>query len=149
MTPRRVESSLLVVEDFKDETGAEWRVGDRAPLARRAVRQAATERPELFRVEFETLPFDPAAGWFGEIVTDYERRYAQLKARRDGEEERRQAALRRELKEQDRGQPDLERRYKRQEKEKEQRIKQARDEHERRRIEMEIEFASGYQGFGH
>jgi hypothetical protein len=30
--PRRIETSLLVVEGFTDRGGTEWRAGDRAPL---------------------------------------------------------------------------------------------------------------------
>jgi hypothetical protein len=145
--PRRVEGTLLVIEEFTDASGNAWREGDRAPLARRGVREAAAEHPHRFRVELETLPFDPEEDWFQTIVADYEARYRELKGRRDGEEERRQAALRQELKEQEEGQPDLERRYRKQQKEQAEREKRAREERERRQLENEMEF--GYQGFSH
>jgi hypothetical protein len=145
MNPARVETSLLVVEEFTDSSGTEWRSGDRASLARAAVRRAATERPALFRVEYATEPFDPEAEWFTAIVEEAEVRYAQAKHRREGEAESREKALREEMREQQRGQPDLERRFREQEAAKEERLKQARDEQERRQIEAEIEF--GILGF--
>jgi predicted RNase H-like nuclease (RuvC/YqgF family) len=147
VTPRRVESSLLVVEDFKDANGYEWRVGDVAPLARSAVRQAARERPGRFRVEHETLPFDPDAEWFRAIVKTHETRYAEAKRQRDEAEERRQKALREELKQQEKGQPDLERRYKQQEREREKQAQQAREAIEREQIERELEVNLGPPGF--
>jgi hypothetical protein len=144
-TPRRVEASLLVVEDFVDSSGFEWRTGDRAPLARRGVREAAVESPHRFRLEFEKLPFDPEADWFRAVIADYERRYQELKRRRDGAEERRQQALREEMKEQKRGQPELERRYRGQEKEQAERQKRLREAREREQIERELEFGLGPQ----
>jgi hypothetical protein len=103
MTPRRIETSLVVAEDFRDNTGGAWERGDRAPLARRAVREAATERPQRFRVEFETLELDPEEPWFLEVVARYDDEYAQVKRRRTEEEAERQAALRQEMKQQGKG----------------------------------------------
>jgi hypothetical protein len=102
------------------------------------------ERPDLFVVEHESLPFDPQASWFRQVVANYERRYAEAKAHRDGEEARRQAALRAELERQNRAQPDLERRHKRQEAERAKREQAAKSEHERRILENELEFMSGF-----
>jgi hypothetical protein len=147
VTPRRVESTLLVVEDFKDANGYEWRVGDRASLARSAVRQAAAERPELFRIEWETSPLDPEAEWFRELVERYEARYAEAKRQRDGAEEQQQKALREELKQQEKGQPDLERRYREQEREREKQEQRQREAFERERIERELEVNLGPPGF--
>jgi hypothetical protein len=138
VSPRRVESSLLVVERFKDSHGDEWRVGDRAPLARRAVRQAALERPELFRMEYETVEVDVA--WLRELDATYEERFDQVKKRRAREAEDREKALRAELKAQGAPQPELERRYAQQEKERAERAKRAREEREREQIERELEF---------
>jgi Skp family chaperone for outer membrane proteins len=145
VTPQRVESSLLVVQEFTDSAGSEWRPGDRASLARAAVRRAATERPALFRVEYATEELDPEAEWFTAIVEEAEARYAQVKHRREGEAESREKALREEMREQQRGQPDLERRFREQEAAKEERLMQARDEQERRQIEAELEL--GFMGF--
>jgi hypothetical protein len=142
--PRRIESSLLVIEDFKDSAGHEWRSGDRASLARAAVRRAATERPELFRVEYATEELNPEEDWFRAIVETAEARYEERKAAHEAEAETREKALRDEMKQQQRGQPDLERRYREQEAAKAERLKRARDEHERRRIEREIEFGLGF-----
>jgi hypothetical protein len=80
MATQRVETTLLVVEPFKDESGFEHQAGDRVSLARAAVRRAALERPELFMVEYATEELDPDADWFQAIVADYERRYQELKS---------------------------------------------------------------------
>ncbi len=91
-TPRRVETSLLVVEQFRDTAGTTWGPGDRVPLARRAVREAVMARPELFVIEHETLPVTQADldGWLAELDAGYKERYEQVKAHRDGAEQRRQ-----------------------------------------------------------
>ena len=149
MTPQRIESSLLVVEPFKDAHGQEWQIGDRASLARAAVRRAALERPQLFRVEFSTEELDPQASWFKAIVEMHEARFASAKRHRAGAEERRRKALHEEMKQQQKSQPDLERRYRRQEKEREQRAQQAREAFERERIERELEVGLGPPGFNH
>jgi hypothetical protein len=142
VTPRRVESTLLVVAEFKDASGHEWRSGDRAPLARGAVREAARANPSFFVVEHETIPFDPEAEWFTAIAEEAEARYEARKAARKSEAENREAAVREELKEQAKPQHDLERRFREQEAKKAERLQQARDERERQQIENEIEFGT-------
>jgi hypothetical protein len=144
--PRRVESSLLVIEQFKDPAGGEWKPGDRAPLARRAIREAVRARPELFMVEYETLPVTEADldGWLAQVDTDYQQQYEQIKAVRDGAEQREQAALHAELEQQERGQPELERRFKKQEAERAKQEKALQEQRERRQIENQIEFQSGF-----
>jgi hypothetical protein len=144
VTPRRVENSLLVVEPFTDRAGSKWQPGDHAPLARRAVREAAESNPSWFRVEFETLPFDPAEPWFRNIAADHEQRYEALRRNRGTAKEREQAALRAELAAQEKGDPrDLERRYEQQEREREERKKRAGEQQERRRLENELELQGG------
>jgi hypothetical protein len=142
--PRRIETSLVVAEGFTDREGNEWERGDRAPLARRAVREAAMANPGWFRVEYETVELESREEWLAEIDARYQRKYERVKARRDGAEDRRQAALRAELDAQEHGQPALERRYERQEKEKAEREQRIREERERRQIENETTFASGF-----
>jgi phage protein D len=129
---------LLIAEEFRDASGHEWRVGDRAPLARRAVRQAALERPARFAMEFETVEVDMP--WLRELDASYEERVEEVKRRRGREAEEREKALRAELKAQDVSQPELERRYAQQEKERAERAKRAREEREREQIERELEF---------
>jgi hypothetical protein len=149
MTPQRIESTLLVVEDFKDASGYEWRAGDRASLARAAVRQAATERPALFVMEYASEPFDPKADWFTALTETYEARYDARKKAREAKAETSERALREEMKKQQRGQPELERRYREQEREKEKRLEQAREHREREGIERELELGLGPPGFHH
>jgi hypothetical protein len=134
-----IETTLLVVEGYRDSSGFDWKPGDRAPLARRAVREAAAANPEWFVVEFGTEPFDPAADWFRQLGETYEQRYEKVKRHRDGAEQRRQQALRAEMKAQDEPQPDLERRYAKQEKERAEARQRARDARERQQIEAELE----------
>ena len=149
--PRRVETSLLALEQFRDTDGTEWRQGDRVPLARRAVREAVLARPELFVVEHETLPVTQADldGWLAELDAGYRERYEQVKAYRDGAEQRRQQALRAELEAQgrpDASQRDLEKRFNAQEKERAKRRERAGEERERRQIENEVQFGpAGFQ----
>ena len=73
--PRRVESSLLVLEQFRDADGTAWHKGNRVPRARRAVREAVMARPEQFVIEHETLPVTQADldGWLAEIDAGYRR----------------------------------------------------------------------------
>ena len=143
--PRRVESSLLVLEEFTDLGGTEWRPGDRAPLARRAVREAVLARPQLFGIEHEVLPVtQDDLDWLAELDAGYQERYQQVKAHRDGAEQRREQALREEMKAQNVGQPELERRYKRQQKERADREQQQAEERERRQIENELAYQSGF-----
>jgi hypothetical protein len=140
--PRRIESTLLVAQTFTDSTGAEWRSGDRAPLYLREIRVLARERPDLFRMEIETVPVD--LEWLDEVDRRYEATYEAAKRGRDQEEERRERALRDELEAQSHpsgSQKQLERRYARQESERVEREKAAREEVARRRLESEVESA--------
>jgi hypothetical protein len=146
VTPARVETSLLVVQGFRDGSGFQWRAGDRAPLARRDVREAAAANPQWFVVEFSTEPFDPAADWFRQIGETYEARYAEAKRERDGAAERRQQELREELKQQEKGQPNLERRYQKQEKERAEWRERVREQRERETIERQLEYGLGPPG---
>ena len=147
VAPRRVESSLLVTVPFTDARGREYLPGDRAALGSRSVRLEAAAHPEHFIVEFETVPFDPSADWFRDIEALHEQRYREERALRDGAEERREQALRDELAEQERGQPELERRFEQQEQEREQRRQRARDQQEREQIENDLELQGLKSGF--
>ena len=127
---------MLVVETFR-HNGTEYRAGDRIPTRHRAIRRLAAQSPEFFRIEYETADLD--LEWLASIEAEAERRYEAVKRRRDGEKARRDRALRDELKEQKRGQPELERRFKEQESERKRREREAREELERREIERETE----------
>ena len=129
-----------MLEQFNDRSGAEWRPGDRAPLHSRAVRQFAMERPELFVMEYETAPVDQA--WLRELDLRYEAEYERAKKRRDEREAGREKALHDELKAQDTPQPELERRYERQEQERAE-WEKVREERERQKLEGELAFQRG------
>jgi hypothetical protein len=139
--PERVEETLLVVAAFKDRNGTEYVPGDRVPIRHRNIRRLAAEQPELFVMEFATEPVDPE--WLAELEVEYEEKYRVVKQARDGEKDRQQRALRDELKEQNRGEPELERRFKQQENERKRREQQAREEREV--LEREIEFSSDFR----
>jgi hypothetical protein len=151
MTPAMIESSLLVVEAFRDSSGFEWKPGDRALLRNRHVREAALTNPSWFRIEFETADVD--LDWLREVGEKYEAEYEQAKRRRDERKAREKRALQEELKAAKEAQDSpeqkrLERALERQEKEKEEAGKRLREEHERRVIENELAYFGG-QGFHH
>src|SRR5687768_9170598 len=133
--PRLVEESVLVTADFKDATGTEYRAGDRVSLRHRAVREAVKAQPSWFRQEFETVGVN--LDLVRRLDEQFEAEYEQAKRHRDGAEVRRQAALRSELAEQGRGQPDLERRYQKQEAERRKREAEAREQLDRQAVEAE------------
>jgi hypothetical protein len=146
--PRRIETTLLVVEAFKDRGGVEYRAGDRALLRHRNVRIAAKERPELFVMEYETAPVDQ--GWLRDLDAKYEQEYEQAKRARDEAEARRQRDLRAELEAQStssRSQKDLERRFERQEKERAEQKKAVQEERDRQRLEAELATGDLRHGF--
>jgi hypothetical protein len=146
--PRRIKDTLLVVEQFRDPGGTEWRPGDRAPLKYRNIRRAALERPELFVQEFETVPVDRE--WLVELDRRYDEEYRQAKRAREEAQARQKQALRDEFEAQGHGpsrnQRELERRFKQQEKEREEREKKLREDRERQRLEKEfaLDLMPGY-----
>jgi hypothetical protein len=139
--PQLVTNTLLVVESFKSD-GVEYLTGDRVPTRHRAIRRIAAQRPELFAMEWSTEPLD--LQWLASIEAEAESRYEAVKRLRDGEKDRQQRALRDELKEQERGQPDLEKRYRRQQDEQKKREQQVREEREREALESQVAFTSGF-----
>ena len=139
--PERVESSLLVLEQFRDPGGTEWRRGDRAPLHRRSVRLVAYEHPEWFAMEYATEAVD--LPWLRELDAKYEAQFLEAKKRRDEREAGRERALRDELRAQDEPQTNLERRFKQQEKERAERKQKLREERERQQIEGELAVQRG------
>jgi hypothetical protein len=134
--PERIEDTLLVVSHFQDR-GVDYRPGDRLPLRHRRVRQLAAERPELFRMEFSTEPVD--LNWLAGLEAGFEERYQAVKREHERQKDRQERALREELQEQNRGQPELERRFKKQEGERKRREREAREEREREALESRIE----------
>jgi hypothetical protein len=139
VTPRLVEESVLVIVDCKDASGTEWKAGDRASLRRRAVREAVKAQPSWFAMEYETTDVD--LDLIRRLDEQFEADFERVKRERAETGKRREKALRAELAEQERGQPDLERRYAKQEKERAEREKRALEERERQQIESAL--ASG------
>jgi hypothetical protein len=139
--PQRIEDTLLVVESFKSD-GVEYLAGDRVPTRHRAIRRIAAERPELFAMEWSTDPLD--LQWLASIEAAAEGRYEAVKRLREAKKGQRERALREELKEQDRGQPEMEKRYRRQQDEEKKREQQVREEREREALESQVAFTSGF-----
>jgi hypothetical protein len=137
--PELVTDTLLVVESFKSD-GVEYLAGDRVPTRHRAIRRIAAASPQFFAMEYGTEPLD--LRWLASIEAEAEGRYEAVKRLREAEKGQRERALREELKSQDRGQPELERRFEKQEAERRRREEEAREEREREKLEREIEFSS-------
>jgi hypothetical protein len=142
--PQRIEDTLLVIEGFKFD-GLEYRAGDRVPVQHRSIRRLAAEHPGWFCMEYETTDID--LEWLARVEAEYEATYQDSKRFRDGAKERQERALREELKEQDRRQPALERRFAEQQAADEKRKREVREERERRQIEQELALADMHTGF--
>ena len=82
--------------------------------------------------------------WVASIEDDSEERYKALLRAREAEKARQAQALRDELKAQDAPQPELERRFKKQEAERKKREEQMREEREREKLERRIELTGGF-----
>lgn len=146
--PRRIETTLLVVQGFKDASGMEWRSGDRAPLHNREFRRLVRAHPEWFRMEHETAGVD--LEWLDELDSRHEANYQAAKRVRDQEEARGKRALREELEAQGHpssSQKQLERRYEKQERERVEQEKAAREEVARQRLEATLAVADMREGF--
>jgi hypothetical protein len=76
-----VEDTLLVVEGFKDATGFEYNVGDRAQVRFQAVRLAALKHPEWFRMEHAPVELD--VDWLRDLHKRAETKYEQVKKARE------------------------------------------------------------------
>jgi hypothetical protein len=137
--PEKITDTLLVVETFKSD-GVEYLAGDCLPTRHRAIRRIAAASPHLFAMEYGTEPLD--LEWLASIEAEAEERYEDAKRLREAEKGQRERALRDELKEQERGQPELEKRYRRQQDEQKKREQQVREEREREALEREIAFTS-------
>lgn len=118
-------------------------------MARRAVRQAALRRPDLFRLEYETQEVDVA--WLRGVDERYNRMYDDIAASRRQAAAKEKQALRKEFEEQGKppslSQRELERRFKKQEAEDKAREKEAAEARERAMIENELAVRGG--GFHH
>jgi hypothetical protein len=145
--PRRIEDTLLVTAPFKHD-GTEYVRGDRVPVRHRAIRRIAAASPQFFAMEYETEDLD--LGWLAGLEVEAEGRYEASLRRREEEKVQAKRALRDELKTQEQGQPDLEKRYAKQEKEEEKRKQALREEREREQLESEVAFADDYRsGFNY
>jgi hypothetical protein len=138
--PELITETVLVFEPFK-HGDMDYERGDRLPVRHRWVRRAAREHPEWFRMEYAFEDVDLV--WLDSLEDESEQRYQAVLRAREAEKERRERALKAELAEQNRAQPELERRFAKQEAERKQREQKAREEREREEVERNIEFARG------
>jgi hypothetical protein len=112
--PELITETLLIVTPFKHR-GTEYERGDRVPIRHRAIRRLAAERPEWFAQEYAPEPVD--LEWLASLEAGFEDRYLAVKRAREEAKARQERALRAELEEQSAPQPELERRFARQEEE--------------------------------
>jgi hypothetical protein len=141
-TPLRVEESLFVVVEFKDQ-GVEYRPGDRAKIRHRSIRLLALANPDWFRMEYETAPVD--LDWLRELEARAEEDFRAAKRAIDGRKAAGERALRDELKQQNESQPRLERKFRKQDEERARLEEERREQAERQEIEKQIQ--PHYSGF--
>jgi hypothetical protein len=133
--PELITDTLLVIENFTHD-GVRYVAGDRVPTRHRAIRRIAASSPQFFAMEYSTEPLD--LHWLASLEAEAEERYEAVKRLREAEKGQRERALRQELKDQERGQPELERRFKEQEKARKRREREAREERERDALEQQV-----------
>jgi hypothetical protein len=139
--PEPITETVLVFEPFV-HAGDQYVHGDRLPVRHRWVRRVAREHPDWFRVEY--APEDIDLHWLDSMEDDAERRYQAVVRAREEAKARGERALREELTEQTRSQPDLERRLVKQEAEQRKREEQMREERKREEAERAIELRGGF-----
>ena len=134
--PAWIEETLLVLEAFNDpRSGFEYRRGDRVQLRHRSVRETALTHPDWFAVEYPPEPVD--VDWLREVDERFEAEFDVAMQARSKQKEQKERALRHELEHQDEPQPDLERRFKKQEKEDQRWRKERREQREREQVEAQ------------
>jgi hypothetical protein len=133
--PELITDTLLVIENFTHD-GVKYVAGDRVPTRHRTIRRLAAASPQFFAMEYSTEPLD--LHWLASLEADAEGRYEAVRRLKEAEKGLRERALRQELREQERGQPELEKRYRRQQDEQKKREQQVREERERDALEQEI-----------
>jgi hypothetical protein len=139
--PELITEALLVTTPFV-HAGEQYERDDRLPVRHRWVRRLARQHPDWFRMEY--APEDVDLRWLDSIEDESEVRYHAVLAAREAEKARRERALKAELVEQNRAQPELERAYAKQEAERKKREERMREEREREKVERDIEISSGY-----
>jgi hypothetical protein len=139
--PQLISETLLVVEGFKDR-GTEYWPGDRVPVHHRAFRRLAAQHPSWFAMEF--APEDLDLEWLAALEAEAEEKYEAQKRLAEEQKARQKRAIRHELDSQDLPQPELERRFKKQEAEEEKRKQQVREEREREEVERRLALLDGF-----
>lgn len=139
--PELITETVLVFEPFK-HGDMDYQRGDRLPIRHRWVRRVAREHPDWFRMEY--APEDVDLGLLDSLEVEAEERYQAVLRAREAEKARRERALKAEFAEQNRAQPELERRLAKQEAEQRKQEEKAREERKREEIERNIELARGY-----
>ena len=145
--PELITETLLVVEGFKDR-GTEYWPGDRVPVHHRAFRRLAAQHPSWFAMEY--APDDLDLQWLAAIEEEAEEKYEAQKRLAEEQKARQKRALRHELESQGQPQqPDLERRFKKQEDEDRKRKEKVREEREREAVESNVIIGDRYSGFNY
>ena len=144
--PELITETLLVTVPFKDR-GVDYVVGDRVPVRHRAFRRLAAQHPSWFAMEF--APEDLDLEWLGTLEVEAEEKYKVQKRLGEEQKARQKRAVRHELENQDLPQPELERRFKKQEAEEEKRKEKMREERERETVESNVLIGERYSGFNY
>jgi hypothetical protein len=145
--PELITETLLVTVPFKDR-GVEYLVGDRVPVHHRAIRRIAAQHPSWFAMEY--APEDLDLQWLAAIEEEAEEKYEAQKRLAEEQKARQKRALRHELESQGQPQqPDLERRFKKQEDEDRKRKEKVREEREREAVESNVIIGDRYSGFNY
>jgi hypothetical protein len=144
--PERIEETLLVVAGFKHD-GVEYRVGDRVPVRHRAIRRIAAKSPEFFRMEYAPENLD--LQWLAAVELEAEEQYEAQKRLIEEQKAAQKRAVRHELEAQDLPQPELERRFKKQQEEEEKLKQKVREERERDAVEHNVLLGERYSGFNY
>jgi len=143
--PELITETLLVTVPFKDR-GVEYFRGDRVPVRHRAIRRIAAQYPSWFAMEY--APEDLDLQWLAAIEEEAEEKYEAQKRLAEKQKARQKRALRHELESQGQPQqPDLERRFKKQEDEDRKRKEKVREEREREAVESNVIIGERYSGF--
>jgi hypothetical protein len=146
--PELITETLLVVAGFRHD-GVDYLRGDRVPVRHRAIRRIAAASPHFFAMEY--APEDLDLEWLAALEVEAEERYEAQKRLDEERKARQKRAIREELGAQDQPQPELEKRFRKQEEAEEKRKQQLREEREREAVEQQVAILEGdrYAGFNY
>jgi hypothetical protein len=144
--PEPITETLLIVANFTHD-GVEYVRGDRVPVRHRAILRIAAASPHLFAMEY--APEDLDLQWLAALEIEAEEKYQAQKRLVEEQKARQKRALRHELDTQNLPQPELEKRFRKQEEAEEKRKQQVREARERELVESNVLLGERYRGFNY